>query len=145
LSAHAFFLDALTVALADGDLLTEIVLPKLPLNTGWGFEEVARRSGDFALAAVAVTLTTVDGAIGEARIAMTGVGPIPKRASKAEALLKGRRPEGPLVQQVKEAVRAEARPETDLHASADYRRHLVGVLAGRAVAAAWRRAVEAAA
>ena len=144
-AARDFFLDALTVDLADGDIVTEIVLPKLPPQTGWGFEEVARRSGDFALAAVAVTLTVSDGVIGEARIAMTGVGPTPKRASKAEALLKGQRPEAALIDQVKEAVRADASPETDLHASADYRRHLVGVLAGRAIAAAWRRANEAAA
>ena len=144
-AARDFFLDALTVDLADGDIVTEIVLPKLPPQTGWGFEEVARRSGDFALAAVAVTLTVSDGVIGEARIAMTGVGPTPKRASKAAALLKGKRPEAALIDQVKEAVRADASPETDLHASADYRRHLVGVLAGRAIAAAWRRANEAAA
>ncbi len=145
LAARDFFLGALTVDLNEADIVTEIVLPKLPPNTGWGFEEVARRSGDFALAAVAVTLTVFDGAIGQARIAMTGVGPTPKRAVEAEALLKGRRPEPALVEQVKEAVRADASPETDLHASADYRRHLVGVLAGRAVAAAWRRANGAAA
>jgi CO/xanthine dehydrogenase FAD-binding subunit len=145
IAARDFFLDALTVDLADGDIVTEIVLPKLPPKTGWGFEEVARRSGDFALAAVAVTLTLADGVIGEARIAMTGVGPTPKRASAAEALLAGRRVERALIDQVTQAVRADVSPETDLHASADYRRHLVGVLAGRAVAAAWRRASEAAA
>jgi CO/xanthine dehydrogenase FAD-binding subunit len=142
-AARDFFLDALTVDLADGDIVTEIVLPKLPSKTGWGFEEVARRTGDFALAAVAVTLTVSDGVIAEARIAMTGVGPVPKRASEAEALLKGRQPEAALVDQMKAAVRADASPETDLHASAAYRRHLVGVLAGRAVAAAWRRTNEA--
>jgi CO/xanthine dehydrogenase FAD-binding subunit len=142
-AAHDFFLDALTVDLADGDIVTEIVLPKLPPKTGWGFEEVARRSGDFALAAVAVTLTLADGAVAEARIAMTGVGPTPKRASEAEALLAGGRVEGTLIDRVTQAVRADVSPETDLHASADYRRHLVGVLAGRAVAAAWRRANEA--
>ena len=144
-AARDFFLDALTVDLADGDIVTDIVLPKLPPKSGWGFEEVARRSGDFALAAVAVTLTLADGVVGEARIAMTGVGPTPKRASEAEALLSGRRVEGGLIDQVTQAVRADVSPETDLHASADYRRHLVGVLAGRAVTAAWRRANEAAA
>src|SRR4249919_281589 len=49
-AACDFFLDALTVDLAAGEIVTEIVLPKLPPRTGWGFEEVARRSGDFALA-----------------------------------------------------------------------------------------------
>ena len=55
------FVGALTVDLAEDEIVTEIVLPKLPPGTGWGFEEVARRSGDFALAAVAATLTLSDG------------------------------------------------------------------------------------
>ena len=55
-AARDFFRDALSVDLAEDEIVTEIVLPKLPPGTGWGFEEVARRSGDFALAAVAATL-----------------------------------------------------------------------------------------
>ena len=85
-AARDFFLGALTVDLALSDVVTEIVLPKLPPKTGWGFEEVARRSGDFALAAVAATLTVADGKIAQARIALTGVGPVPLRAAAAEAL-----------------------------------------------------------
>src|SRR5580692_304993 len=50
-AARDFFLDALTVDLGTAEILTEIVLPKLPPRTGWGFEEVARRHGDFAIAA----------------------------------------------------------------------------------------------
>ena len=56
-AARDFLLDALTVDLASGEIVTEIKLAKLPPRTGWGFEEVSRRHGDFALAAVAVTLT----------------------------------------------------------------------------------------
>jgi CO/xanthine dehydrogenase FAD-binding subunit len=139
-AARDFFLGALTVDLADGDIVTEIILPKLPAATGWGFEEVARRSGDFALAAVAATLSVADGAITEARIAMTGVGETARRAAEAEALLIGRRLESAAIDAAIAAVRAGVEPPTDLHASSDYRRHLVGVLAGRALAAAWRRA-----
>ncbi len=139
-AARDFFLAALTVDLNDGDIVTGITFPKLPAKTGWGFEEVARRSGDFALAAVAATLTLSGGAIAQARIAMTGVGPTPRRAGDAEALLTGK-PLGPdLIEAVIKLVRAGVEPESDLHASADYRRHLAGALAGRAVAAAWRRA-----
>ena len=64
------------------------------------------------------------------------------RAQKAEALLLGEKIESKLTGRVVEAVRAAIEPETDLHASSDYRRHLAGVLAGRAVIAAWKRVTE---
>ena len=83
---------ALTVDLAEDEIVTEIVLPKLPPGTGWGFEEVARRSGDFALAAV--------GGDADARRWRDRAGPHrhdrrrrrpPRRAAEAEALLIGTR------------------------------------------------------
>jgi CO/xanthine dehydrogenase FAD-binding subunit len=145
IAAGDFFLGALTVDLAASEIVTEVMLPKLPRRTGWGFEEVARRHGDFALAAVAATLTMSGGAIEQARIALTGVGPTALRATEAEGLLIGRTLEPDLASRVIAAVRATIKPETDLHASSDYRRHLAGVLTGRALAAAWRRASESAA
>jgi CO/xanthine dehydrogenase FAD-binding subunit len=144
-AARDFFLDALTVGLEGDDMVTEIVLPKLPQGAGWGFEEVARRHGDFALAAVAVTLAVAGGAIAQARVALTGVGPTTLRATAAETLLMGHALEPNLTGRVIEAVRAVIVPETDLHASADYRRHLAGVLTGRAIDAAWQRATTKAA
>ncbi len=139
-AARDFFRDALSVDLAEDEIVTDVVLPKLPPNTGWGFEEVARRSGDFALAAVAVTLTLADGKIAQARIAMTGVAPTARRGADAERLLVGQRLDGGIGSDVIDAVRAATEPPADLHASSDYRRHLVGVLAARALTAAWGRA-----
>jgi carbon-monoxide dehydrogenase medium subunit len=139
-AVREFLRGALTVDLADDELLTEIRLPKLPPATGWGFAEVARRGGDFALAAVAATLTVTDDTISEARIAMMGIGETAQRASAAEALMRGRTLEPALLDAVTEAVRASVEPNTDLHASSDYRRHLVGVLARRTLTAAWQRA-----
>jgi carbon-monoxide dehydrogenase medium subunit len=141
-AALDFFRDALTVDLGEDEIVTEIHLPKLPPNTGWGFEEVARRAGDFAVAAVAATVTASDGKIEEVRIALTGVAPTPVRAQKAEALLRGEKIETKLIERVIEAVRSMIAPDSDLHASSDYRRHLAGVLTGRAVRAAWKRATE---
>jgi carbon-monoxide dehydrogenase medium subunit len=138
--AREFFRDALIVDLAEDELLTEIHVPKLPPQTGWGFDEVARRAGDFALAAVAATVSVSGGAMKEARIALTGVGQTPVRASEAEALLVGQKLEAKLMARVIEAVRAAIKPETDLHASSDYRRQLAGTLVGRALAAALQRA-----
>jgi len=145
IAARDFFLGALTVDLAASEIVTEVVLPKLPPHTGWGFEEVARRHGDFALAAVAATLTVSDGAIKQARIALTGVGSKALRAHEAEGLLTGHALDPELTHRVIDAVRAAIEPETNLHVSSDYRRHLAGVLTGRALAAAWRRAHESAA
>jgi CO/xanthine dehydrogenase FAD-binding subunit len=144
-AARDFFQGALTVDLAEGEIVTEVVLPKLPPKSGWGFEEVARRSGDFAIAAVAATLTLSGGAIAQARIAVTGVAATPRRASEAEAMLVGTRLDQGVSDDVIAAVRSIVEPDTDLHASADYRRHLVGVLARKALAGAWQRAGEFAA
>ncbi|MGB5181738.1 MAG: xanthine dehydrogenase family protein subunit M [Xanthobacteraceae bacterium] len=138
-AARDFFLDTMTVDLDGTELLTEIVLPKLPAQTGWGFEEFARRHGDFALAAVAATLTLSGSEIVQARIALSGVGPTALRAAEAESRLVGRGFDDNLSRRAIEAVREAISPETDLHASADFRRHLAGVLTGRALAAAWRR------
>jgi CO/xanthine dehydrogenase FAD-binding subunit len=135
-----FFLGALTTDLGEDDLLTEIVFPKLPPNTGWGFEEVARRCGDFALACAAATISTVDGSIGKVRIALMGVGETAMRASEAEALLTGNALTSELLDEAVASIRAAVEPNTDLHASSDYRRHLVGVLARRVLVSAWTRA-----
>jgi len=140
-AAQDFFLGALTVDLAADELVTEIVFPKLPPRTGWGFLEVARRGGDFALAAAAATLTVSAGEITQARIAMIGAGETARRATEAEALLIGRALEPALLDAVMHAARTGIEPSTDLHASADYRRRLVGVLVSRALTAAWRRAL----
>jgi len=80
--------------------------------------------------------------IAEARITLTGVGPTPVRVKKAEALLLGEKVEAKLIGRVIEAVRTAIAPETDLHASSDYRRHLAGVLTGRAINTAWKRVTE---
>lgn len=140
IAARDFFESALATTLEEDEIVTEIRLPALPERTGWAFEEFARRSGDFGIAGVGVTLALDGGAVAEARIALLGVGQTPLRADAAEALLNGKERDADLVAAATEAVREAAEPEDDLHGSADYRRHLVGVLARRAIAAAWDRA-----
>jgi len=140
IAARDFFLGALSVALEADELVTEVAFPKLPDRTGWGFEEVSRRHGDFALAAVGTTLTVSAGKISQARIAVAGVDERPIRASGAEALLRDSALDPKLLDAARDAVRTGVNPNSDLHASADYRRHLVGVLSERALNAAWQRA-----
>ena len=139
IEARDFFLGALTTALEDGDMLVEVRLPKLREETGWAFEEVARRSGDFALASVAVIMDSDGDWVSDIRIGMMGVGETPMRATEAENILTGQRYSEDVVAAAVDAIRAAVEPNTDLHASADYRRHLVGILAQQALAKAWDR------
>lgn len=146
IAASDFFRSALTTALGDAEMLVRVELPFLPAGTGWGFEEVARRAGDFALAAAAATLTPgADGNVAQARLAVMGAHDTPLRIAAAEALLAGRPPDGEAVRAAARAARDAVEPYDDLHASADLRRHLVEVLARRALDAAARRAREEAA
>ncbi len=139
IEARDFFLGALTTALEEDEMLAEVRLPKLPQGAGWAFEEVARRSGDFALASVAVVITGDGETISDLRIGMMGVGETPMRATEAESILTGQRYGEAAVAAAVAAIRDAVEPNTDLHASADYRRHLVGVLARQALAKAWDR------
>jgi len=139
--ASDFFLGPLTTALADDEIVTEIMFPALPPQTGWGFEEFAMRTGDFAIAAAAATVTVADGKIAEARLAVTGVDETPLRLREVEAHLAGQRPTPELIAAAARQARDQVNPSTDLRASADYRRHLVAVLAERVLAAAWARAL----
>ena len=138
--ARDFLIGPLATALAPDEMLTAIDLPAALPGTFWGFAEIARRHGDFALAAVGVTLRIEDGRIADSRIALTGVGDTALRAGAAEAILNGRRPDAVVLPAAIAAIRDVLRPMSDLHASADYRRHLAGVLAARAIRDAWRRA-----
>lgn len=140
LAAEAFFLSALTTALRSDELLTGIELPFLPPGTGWGFAEVARRHGDYALAAVAVTMRVEDARARGVRIAMMGIADRPLCANTAAAELEATDCGPQALHRAADAVRAAVAPTTDLHASADYRKHLAGVLTERAAAAAWQRA-----
>jgi carbon-monoxide dehydrogenase medium subunit len=144
IAARDFFIGALTTALNPGEILTEIWFPALPAQTGWGFQEVARRFGDFALAAAATTLRLDDqNRCSEARIALAGVGATPVRAPRSEALLHGAAISTGLLQEVARTIATEIEPESDLHASAAYRRQAAGVLTVRALQQAWQRAEQA--
>ncbi len=144
IAAGDLFVTYLTTALDPHEVLTEVRFPALPPGAGWSWMEIARRHGDFALAGVGVVLRVRRGVIAEARIALTGVGPTPVRATQAERLLGGRRPSEELWTEAAEAVRAAVEPDGDIHASAEYRRHVAGVLTQRALREALGRVQEAA-
>lgn len=140
IAASDFFVGSLMTSLEPDEFVTSIEIDTLPLDTGWGFEEFSRRHGDFALACVATTLRVIDGVARDVRFGMMGVGETPLRLPEIEARIEGQAISQALLQDVTEALKGLLHPNTDIHASADYRRHLAGTLARRALRDAWRRA-----
>jgi aerobic carbon-monoxide dehydrogenase medium subunit len=138
--AERFFVTYLTTDLAPDELLAEARFPVGGEAVGWGFEELSRRFGDYAMAAVAAVLVAApDGTIAKARLALAGVADRAVRAREAEALLVG----APGEARFPEAARVAAgalTPPADVHGSSAYRRHLAEVLVERALSAAWGRA-----
>ncbi len=138
--AKDFFDGALSTVLEEDELVTEVRIPALPANCGWGFEEVSQRAGDFAMAAAAATVSLSNGAAVQVRLALMGVGDTPMRMRGIETQLSG----APLTAETIEAAAASVvdavDPMSDLHASSDYRRHLAQVLTKRVLSDAWQRA-----
>lgn len=142
IDAADFFTTYLTTALEPTEMLTEIRLPKRPANSGWSFLEVSRRHGDFALAGVAATVTLDrNGSCSAARIVLFGVAPTPLRAQEAEQLLVGNALTDQLFEQAGAAASdAIQEPLSDVHAPAQYRKDVAGVLTRRALVEAAGRA-----
>jgi CO/xanthine dehydrogenase FAD-binding subunit len=139
--AEQFFVGYLTTAARPGELLVEVRLPKSPPRTGSAFMEISRRHGDFALVGVAATVTVDDAGVCTASaIALTGVGPTPVAAREAARGLIGVKPAADVFEAVGRRISDSVEPDSDLHASSDYRKHVAGVLTRRALAQAAERA-----
>lgn len=140
IAAGDFFVSALANCLEPDEIVVEIEFPVLASHTGWAFEEVARRFGDFALASIALSVERRGDEIADARVAVMGVADTPLRLFEAEASLRGVRAGSATAADFADMVRASVSPNSDIHVSAEYRRSLVGALAERAFIAAWQRA-----
>lgn len=132
LAAADFFLGPLQTALADEEIILEVILPAWPASRRWGFEEFARRQGDFALAGVAAhyDIDTAGHAI-DMHIGVIGADLTPRRLHDVESLLEGRKLDAALIEQASAAAAASVNPMSDLHADARYRKALVGTLLER--------------
>jgi carbon-monoxide dehydrogenase medium subunit len=139
-AAEDFFIGYLSTLLEPDEILVETWFPPLRPHTGQAWVEFARRHGDFALAGVAVSLSFEDELVRDARIVLTGVGGKPARAREAETvLIGGSVPERSSA--AANAVRTSIDPDTDIHATKEYRAHLAGVLTERAIGLASKRAI----
>ena len=134
-AADDFFEDLFTTAVGEGELLTQIRIPK---HTGWGshYEKFVRVSHQWSIVAVAAAVRVEGGSIAEARVGLTNMGATPLRARSVEAALVGRAATDEAVRAAVAQVADGTNPPSDLNGGADYRRHLATVLTRRAVLAA---------
>ena len=143
--AGDLYLAPLTTALRADELVTEVRFTLPRPEAGWGFAEVARRHGDFALVGAAALLwRAAGGTVAGARLAFFGVGAKPVRGEAAEAALTGQEPTRSRLAEAARAAAARLSPDGDLHATAEYRRRVAAVLAERTLTAALERCGQAA-
>jgi carbon-monoxide dehydrogenase medium subunit len=137
LSPAQLFQGYVTTSLAPDELIVEVRLPASSPGAGWAFEELSRRHGDFAIVGIAALVAGDGRRCAMARLVAAGAGPVPVRLRAAEEMLER---DGLSDEAIEAAARRAAElvhPDSDIHASAAYRRNLTRVLTGRAV----RRAV----
>ena len=144
LTAEQFFRGAMTTALEPGEVLQYVDVPRARTGEGFGFGELSRRHGDFALVGVTAAVETEAGRVRRARLGAFGVGDRPRvldvTSAVADLLSQGSAaPAGAVAEALAEAARSLVTTGGDQHASQAYRRRLVRVLGGRELAAATRQ------
>jgi carbon-monoxide dehydrogenase medium subunit len=148
--AEEYFVSLFTTQLQSDEIVVEIALPPIPgtplrgvpPRSGWSFQEVARQSGAYGLVGVAAVVS-LDGQqrCKAARMVFLSCGDRPMLAQQAAKLLVGQAPTPEAIRAAAEAAaKDDVDPSSDIHASAAYRRHLVKVLAVRALTEAFQRA-----
>ena len=139
-AARDFFQSYLSTALGADEIVLEASIPEQPAYSGSSFIEFARRFGDFAIVGVAASLTLANDQIADARIALTGVSDKPWRERRGEEILIGKKPAPDLFNQAAQEIAASIDPNSDIHASAAYRKSLANILTRRALGDAWNKA-----
>jgi carbon-monoxide dehydrogenase medium subunit len=138
------FTDLLTTSLAPDEILTEIRVPAPPpppAKSGGAYVKLERKVGDFATAAAAAQVTLgADGAVAKAGIGLTNAGPLPIKATAAEAYLAGKQPDAPTLAEAARLAALAADPSVDRRGSVEYKREMARVLTRRALERAVARA-----
>jgi aerobic carbon-monoxide dehydrogenase medium subunit len=134
IAAADFFEGALTTALTSDEIIVEVRLPAWPNGRRWGFQEFARRRGDFAMAgAVLFYDQDANSKATNAHVGIIGVGDRPQRLPSVEAVLNGQLIDDATIAKAEAATHAAVDPQSDIHASAPYRRALAGTMVERAL------------
>jgi aerobic carbon-monoxide dehydrogenase medium subunit len=138
--ARDFFVTMLTTSLGAEEMLTEARFPVLQPGSGWGFSELSRRPGDFAIVAAAAALDVgAAGVITKVQMALGAVADRAIRCPEAEVALVGQRAGTAAFEAAAALASAPLEPPSDVHGSSGYRRHLAKVLMQRALTQAWQR------
>jgi aerobic carbon-monoxide dehydrogenase medium subunit len=137
-----FHIGPYMTAVGAGELLCEVRLPLRP-GAGSAHEKVERRAGDWAIAAASAALWLDGGTIADAGLALSAVGPTTIHVTRAEELLRGRAPSPELFAQAGALAAEDCSPAADGRGPVDYKRHLAGVLATRALVRSATRAGDA--
>jgi carbon-monoxide dehydrogenase medium subunit len=135
-----FFVDTFTTALEPGEIILDLQVPAEAPSEGYRYEKFEQPASGFAIVGVAVRIQRSGGKITLARIGVTGLAPRPFRAANAEKLLEGTAGAEADIQRAAAVVGEGEEANSDLHASASYRRHLAHIYAARALTLALKRA-----
>jgi carbon-monoxide dehydrogenase medium subunit len=136
IAAADFFVGPLMTVLEPDEIITQVRLSLWPARRRWGFQEFARRRGDFAMAAAAVFYDDDGGKARDAHVGVIGVADRPLRLPAVEAVLNGRAVDDTTVARAEAAASASVDPSDDIHASGAYRKALVGTMVERALKSA---------
>ena len=138
--ADAFFHGTYLTALAEDEILVAIRAPAFTAGTGWAYEKLKRKTGDWATAGAAVVLRLSAGTVSHVRIALTNVAPAALRAVAAEQALLGQPLSEASIQAAATAAMAATDPAADLRGDVEYKTAMAGEMLKRAIRAAAARA-----
>jgi carbon-monoxide dehydrogenase medium subunit len=136
IDAANFFQGPLMTALKPDEIITEIRLPAWPAKRRFGFQEFARRRGDFALAAAMLFYDEDGGKARNAHVGAIGVADRPLRLPAVEQVLNGNKIDETTIAKAEAAASASVEPADDIHAGGAYRKALIGVMVERALKSA---------
>jgi aerobic carbon-monoxide dehydrogenase medium subunit len=130
----SFFTGPFATSLKPDEILVEIRVPAPARHSSGAYLKLERKVGDFATAAVAAQLTLgAGGTCDQVGIGLTNVGLTPIKAAKAEAALRGEKPDEATIKRAAELAAEASEPAADLRGSVEYKRDLVRVLTARAL------------
>ena len=139
--AEDFFLTYLTTVIEPEEILTEVEIPIPSPGTGFGVKEISRRHGDFAIVLVNTLMKlSEDNTCEYVRFVIGGVSDTPLRAQEVEDYLLGRPITEETLAQAAQLAAGECEPESDLHATAEYRLEMIKILGKKALEEAYMRA-----